>query len=101
MEIISATPERLDSGSLSPPPFNRTRRIGNRGRPDPSRNFDLFSLTASSALNGQTFTLDAELAARFAGFMTNGIQGNLVFEMRDSAGGSAGLHSRKIDFSPG
>jgi hypothetical protein len=68
---------------------------------DPTHNFDIFDLTASDALTGQTFTLDSgPLFQNFARFMTDGREGDLVFELR-SGGGSGGYFSRKSNFAPG
>jgi hypothetical protein len=103
MGIISETPEPLGFGSSTPGPFIlHVAASGIEGDPDPSHFFDLFTVTGSNALTGQTFTLGSgPLLERFAGFMTNGLQGDLVFELRDSEGGSGGRFSRKINFSPG
>ena len=103
MRILSKTPEPIGFGSSTPPPFIlQVAASGIEGDPDPSHNFDLFNITMSNALNGQTFTLESgPLFERFTRFMTDGRQADLAFLLRDSAGGSGGIFSRKINFSPG
>jgi hypothetical protein len=101
--IISATPMPIGFGSSTPEPMIlHVAASGIEGDPDTSLNFDLFNIAMTAALVGQTFTLaPAPLLERFGRFMTNGRQGNLVFEMRNSSGASGGRHSRKTNFSPG